>query len=459
MSFWAGIAKGFQDAEAKAEREDAVEREQERYDAETARAERWRSEDMARQDAIRAQDLAMRAEEIAIARGTQLIGMGAGGAGVSSSGGSGNVPTPEQGVEAVQALRFEVEEMGGLEGMSDTDKEFFGTLMENPSAAAGVMGFVLEQREDGNAFEISRLPDVINIVGIVEGQGEEAYREFQKNFAEGNVNLNDPEAFLDGIRALRNYRPAEVLWAQSGPVRDLTDQEKMYNAWQTATMVSANAALASMDKESPEYRELFEAINAAESSDSRVAARGFSVLWGAHGRPAAEMVGVDGSNVYMKPYFAGDNVEAAPTETPAIPAVPSDTPTIPSDPTTTGELGTPLTAPPRTETTTSFEGVDPDFVFNNKEEAVAVFNSLPHQVKAQVPYIVVGGQKFANREYGVIPDRQTMTLEAQGVDPSDFEVFMKEVVEGEPAYEGYTEDQLVSLYRRYKDIQSEIESR
>jgi len=68
MSFWGGMARGFKDASDKKERDQAVERQQERlsiedarYQSETERAERYRSEDIG----FRAQEFNVRKEQLA----------------------------------------------------------------------------------------------------------------------------------------------------------------------------------------------------------------------------------------------------------------------------------------------------------------------------------------------------------------------------------------------------------
>ena len=68
MSFWGGMARGFKDASEKKERDQAVERQQERlaiedarYQSETERAERYRSEDIA----FRTQEFKVRQEQLA----------------------------------------------------------------------------------------------------------------------------------------------------------------------------------------------------------------------------------------------------------------------------------------------------------------------------------------------------------------------------------------------------------
>ena len=68
MSFWGGMARGFKDASEKKERDQAVERQQERlaiedarYQSETERAERYRSEDIE----FRTQEFKVRQEQLA----------------------------------------------------------------------------------------------------------------------------------------------------------------------------------------------------------------------------------------------------------------------------------------------------------------------------------------------------------------------------------------------------------
>lgn len=456
------------DAQLTREQQFEAEMEWRQQQAATA-AEQWEAEQALRESADERAGLA-----ISIQLQEQLIELGAGRPGSADADG----PSVSDGVAAVTAIRAELEEAGGIESLPEADQEFFNTMAGNPAAAAGVMSFVLEQREAGNDFEITRLPQVINIVGVVEARGEEAYKKFQKDFAEGNVNLSDPEAYLDGVRALRSYKPAEVLFVQSEPVRNIQDQEKMFKAWEQATIQSANATLASMDPESPEYTELHAALKATESANSRIAMRGLNDLWASHGRSSAELLGLDNNNTFLKPFFASD-VDTAPTgETPE----PVVTEPVVEEPTVTEPVAEPTVAeptPPREELYETYPDVDRDLFFDSQDEALAVMGALPDEDRASIEFVVVDGVKYANNLYqgpaeepaeGPVvetteePTEEPSTspeidevkrqlnhvLENEGIDPAEFERFLEAVDKVEGFQEITNYETLITIYNRLK---------
>ena len=408
-------------------------------------------------------------EQVLIDRADQLIALGAG-----TPGGSDSAPSPADGVAAVQAIRSELEGVGGLDSLSETNQEFFNTMLGNPAAAAGVMSFVLEQREAGNAFEITRLPEVINIVGVVEARGEEAYNTFKRNFAEGNVDLSDPEAYLDAVRALRGYEPSEVLFVQSGPVRNIQDQERMFKAWEMATLQAANAELAGMDRESPGYLELHAALKDLESSNSAQQARGRNNLWATYGRSAADMLGLDNSNTYLKPYFANDAVAPAATGgTPVVePTVVEPTVADPVVDPVVDPMVDPVVEEPTTDPYAAHPEVDRDLFFDTPDEALELMNTLPDDVKASIEFVVIGGEKFANNLYQGPAQEPTVeeptvedpavepvdeatrqlnaVLEGEGIDPGEFQRFITQVDEVEGFQDMTDYESLITVFQRMK---------
>ena len=448
--------------------------------ADTA-AEQWAAEQDLR---VRGADLAE--EEVFIARAQQLMELGAG-----NLGGSDTTPSPADGEAAVLAIRSELEGVGGLDSLDEANQEFFNTVLGNPSAAAGLMSFVLEQREENdNVFEITRLPQVIDIVGVTAARGEEAYNAFKRNFAEGNETLSDPEAFLDAVRALRGYEPAEVLFVQSRPVRNLQDQERMYNVWEMATIQAANADLASMDKESPEYMALHTMLADSEDGNNRIAMRGFNNLWDTYGRAQAAALGLDNSNVRLKSFFANDGGVAADPVAPVVePTVAEPTavePTV-ADPvvdTVVDPMVDPVVEEPTTDPYAAYPDIDRDFFFDTPDEALELMNTLPDDVKASIEFVVIGGEKFANNYYQPPVDEPTVeeptvadpmvdpavepavepvaepvdeatrqlnaVLEGEGIDPGEFQRFITQLDEVEGFQDMTDYESLITIFQRMK---------
>lgn len=451
-----------------------------RTQAETAKDQWGMSYDLQVAAGGRAEEeLQLKKDAISIERQNALIALGAGRPATDKKGAKkSTVPTAADGAAAVVAMKAEIKDMGGLDGMSESNQEFFSTLMGNPAAAAGVMSFVLAQREDGNEFDISRLPETVQITKVMKERGGEAYREFKEKFAAGNVDLTDAEAYIDGVAALTSYKPSEVLWSQRKPVQDLTDQGKMFDTWKESVSISANADLAKMDKNDPAYGQLFAAIKEAESDNSSVAARGLQTLWTKYGKSQASSLGLTpNNNVKLKAFFASDEVDPAfpPVAEGATPSAPVVEPTVEPVDETLEAFGGPGSDVTQPAVPAEDMDIEPELIFDTPEAAKAAIDELPPEVLSQIPFVIVGGVKYENKTYvgdvteepaGVVAEPVTpvddndaratqmrnMQLEAKGIDPVDFEAFLAEIedVEAFDQYEGNL-DELMSLYRQFGD--------
>tara|TARA_R110002096_G_scaffold76147_3_gene180244 strand:+ start:3806 stop:6193 length:2388 start_codon:yes stop_codon:yes gene_type:complete len=404
----------------------------------------------------------------------------------------GSNPSVDQGTAGVQELRSELEKVGGLDSLSEPNQEFFNTMLGNPSAAAGVMAFVISQREDGNAFEITRLPQVIDIVGVTAARGEEAYNRFRENWASNpnNDHLADAGAFLDAAKALLGYEPSEVLWLQTKPVRSLQDQERMYDVWEMSVIQAANAELATLDRGSQEYDDLHEHLAATESTNSRVAMRGFNNLWDTHGRAQATALGLDNSNVRLKSFFANDGGVVAsppPVVEPTVEETTAVEPTVadPAVDTVVDPMVDPVVEEPTTDPYAAYPDIDRDFFFDTPEDAVAFMDTLPDDVKARIEFVVVDGVKWANNFYQppveeptvadpmvedpvveptveptVEPDAEPVdeatrqlnaVLEGEGIDPAEFQRFITKIDEVEGFQDMTDYESLITIFQRMKE--------
>ena len=430
-------------------------------------------------------ELGLKVDAISIERQNTLIALGAGKPVTGKKGDKrSTVPTAADGEAAVLKMKAELADIGGLDGMSESNQEFFKILIANPAAAAGVMSFVLDQRQNKeNEFDISRLPVTIQITKVLKERGGEAYREFKEKFAAGNVDLSDAEAYIDGIAALTNYKPSKVLWSQRKPVQDLTDQGKMFDTWKESVSVSANADLAGMEKGSPEYLQLWGAINDSESDNKQRAARGLQTLWSKYGRASASSLGLTpNNNTKLKAFFASDEVDPAfsPVAAGAIEREAATEPTAePVDETLEAFGGLDSDVTPPAEPAEDMD-IEPELIFDTPEDARAAVDELPPEVLAQIPFVMVGGVKYENKAYQgseepaevvaepVTPvddnavratQMRNMQLEAKGIDPVEFDSFLAEIedVEAFDQYEGNL-DELMSLYRQFGDYNTAQEA-
>ena len=432
-------------------------------------------------------ELGLKVDAISIERQNTLIALGAGKPVTGKKGDKrSTVPTAADGEAAVLKMKAELADIGGLDGMSESNQEFFKILIANPAAAAGVMSFVLDQRQNKeNEFDISRLPVTIQITKVLKERGGEAYREFKEKFAAGNVDLSDAEAYIDGIAALTNYKPSKVLWSQRKPVMNLANEGKMFDTWKESVSVSANADLAGMEKGSPEYLQLWGAINDSESDNKQRAARGLQTLWSKYGRASASSLGLTANNnTKLKVFFDMDSDETEPEFSPvAAGAIEREAVTEPTaEPVdeTLEAFGGP--GPDVTQPTAPVEDMDiePELIFDTPEDAKAAIDELPPEVLSQIPFVMVGGVKYENKAYQgseepaevvaepVTPaddnavratQMRNMQLEAKGIDPVEFDSFLAEIedVEAFDQYEGNL-DELMSLYRQFGDYNTAQEA-
>jgi hypothetical protein len=408
MSFWAGVVQGVKDIdvlkekealaeerkaaseEAKAYRDQMFEYNSARDAAAEARAERAEAESLRRYE----EGVSTRAEELNLTRTIEMLKLAPGTVSAFSGMGgdvnSSDAPPPAGMRAAVINLKAEVGGEQGIDNMDPKSQEFFNTLLGNPAAAAGVYSFIQAQRDKGNDLPISQLPSVIQIAGTMEASGEEAYKDFTERFAEGNVDMSNSEEYLAGMRALLGYKPAQVIWGQTAPVRNLTDQNAMFETFVMNTVGYGDAALSQMDQGSPEAQELLVTLQNARktgSENAAIRAKAIGELWDmGYGRDAASELKIDASNPRMKPFFARDNITpVAMSESPQAPqggSVPEDT-GMPS-------VGAPMDSP---------VGSSARLTFATPQEAEAAIDTMDPVELSKIPSIVIGGKVYANTEY------------------------------------------------------------
>lgn len=410
------------------------ERTQERLDAAAALAESIREEDNAedlrrfeldedRKDRIEERD----ASNTALERTVELLKLSKT-ATQAFSGLGGDVNDgdviPVNGMEAaVMNIKSELETAGGLDNLNDTDQEWFKTVIDNPAAAAGILAFVQAQRKDGNDLPITELPRIIQLAGTMEAAGAEALADFKERFAAGNVDMNDPDQYLAGLKALTEFEPAKLVWGQVKPVTDTQTQNALFESWQLDTVMGARVALMNMEP-GPEKTALAETINNASSTDKDNALNrqeAFISLWGEYGEASAEGLGLTAeNNKRMRQYFniRGKSPIAEAAQNPTAPEAPMtpDTSGMGAPESTTssmpGERGvTPLDSSPAIN-------------FGTQEEADAWYNTVGPEELSKIPSITISGKVYANTEYtgvgGVESRAPSMPAEAgRTLNPQD----------------------------------------
>jgi len=379
-----------------------IAKDDDRYAVAQSRIERLDAQELARYNTKEKQD----AEALSVKRGLAIIELGGSAFGSALTGGGGDVNAgvviPAGGMEsAVIGMKAELEAAGGMANLDDTSKEWFKTVLANPQAAAGILAFAHAQREEGNDLSITELPRIIQLAGTMGAVGEEAYLDFKESFVAGNVDMKDPDQFLAGMQALMQFKPAQVVWGQVQAVDSPATKKLDFETWRTNTATIARVALMNMEDGTEKDDLLKTLANAAKTGSEHELTRGeaFVSLWEKYGLQAANDLGLDKTNPYMRPYFAiisNESPEGAFTSptAPEVPVVPetSGTPPVgaPVEP-----QATPTSAPPS---------------FDTEEEARAYIDAMTpeaFEALAQVPFIVVAGAKRPNNRYVGNPDVPT----------------------------------------------------
>ena len=419
MGFWSGVVQGVKDIDVLREKEDlAEERQGVRDEAAAAReqdivyrdrmdavnAERFavtearlseQNEYDRGQDTLRAEE---RESEQALTRGLAIIEAG-GSSFASALGGrggdvnSGNVISTGGMRAAVMGIEAELDAVGGMDSLEDSDKEWFTTVLDNPAAAAGILAFAHAQREDGNDLPITELPQIIQLAGTLEAAGEDAYKAFRERFIAGNVDMADPAQFLEGMQALRGYKPAQVVWGQVQAVDTPATQKLDFETWEANTTLYARVALANMADGSEKTALATTLVNAGKTGSEHQLTRNdaFVSLWEDYGRPAAEEMGIDSANPRMRPYFSirSPMSDAQPTGS-------FNAPQSPQVPVTPGAVSRPSTQAPIEPQAAPRDG---PMSFGTVDEATSWFNTLTDAEKTNIPEVVVGGVVMSNDTY------------------------------------------------------------
>jgi hypothetical protein len=371
-----------------------LDKDDDRYAVANARLERLDAQDVERYDTAQA----LGAEERSLARGLAIIEAGGSefGSALGGQGGdvnAGDVISTDNMRAAVMGIEAELDSVGGMDSLSDADKEWFTTVLDNPAAAAGILAFAHAQREDGNDLPITELPQIIQLAGTLEAAGEDAYKAFRERFIAGNVDMADPAQFLEGMQALRGYKPAQVVWGQVQAVDTPATQKLDFETWEANTTLYARVALANMADGSEKTALATTLVNAGKTGSEHQLTRNdaFVSLWEDYGRPAAEEMGIDSANPRMRPYFSIRSPMSDAQPTGAFNA-----PQSPQVPVTPGAVSRPSTQAPIEPQAIPSNG---PMSFDTVDEARATIDSLTPEQLSRIPEIVIAGEVRKNDAY------------------------------------------------------------
>jgi hypothetical protein len=125
--------------------------------------------------------------------------------------------------------------------LSDEAKEsdFFKAAANSPATQATLMAFVELQAKKGNTVKLDELPKYFRHAGSVDGRGGAEAKETIDALMSGEMDLNDKDSFIKGLLSLKNYKPAEELFVQTGTPDDLKTKSEKIKYWETAIETDA----------------------------------------------------------------------------------------------------------------------------------------------------------------------------------------------------------------------------
>lgn len=329
MSFWAGLARGFADADAKKEREAT------RADAEAERKEaarRWELDHGLRVDELKANreyrqseaernqsqfdlNYKLKEDELKISRATKLLDGFPPGLANGLSGDPTSTPTSGEGSKTLSpesmtegSALFQAE-FKNLE--EDTQKsEFFQAAAQSPGAQATIMAFVEAQAKKGNTVDLASIPKYFKYLGAVKGKNEAEAKEFLASLLSGEVDLSDPDTFIEGMMVMRNYKPTQQLFIQTDSPTSLDDASKQLPIWENAVEVDAYRALPNLTGD--EEAEVQRALGMLERKENRTQGLDILAKYG-YGSGAVKQYNME-DNPVIRSYYGGGEPQAAPTE-------------------------------------------------------------------------------------------------------------------------------------------------
>ena len=248
MSFWGGVAKGFEAGEAKREREEVRKVAADRNEIQD---KRWQMQWDQSQETIlynkdrntQADKLAAEALEYAKGRNTQADTLAAEALSIARnkeiinalkvSGTTGSTTGKRSKVATAKEIRNASIDLnlalGGVEGLSalpDDQKEFYTSTLADASATMQLVAFA-----KANKINLNDVHSYMEIGAVVASQGAEGMAKLKAQIADGTLNLtgeNAAENFIKTFKTIADYVPGYTQLTQTSQIRDLAKDEKGY---------------------------------------------------------------------------------------------------------------------------------------------------------------------------------------------------------------------------------------
>ena len=343
MGFWTGMANATKDRADRNERQDARDQDQAQRDKmfDYAKAQ----DDLAmkrltEQDAIRAEGLAYdRANaETAADRADIVFQQGQDdrsvaqsqlladlyGTSVSSGTGRAGTSGSSTGVTSVEAMktsgillrdRLETE----LPQMTEDQKAFYEPFLNDPKGAHGLMTWVKSQVDDNKDLGMADIPDLIHMVGLVEGKGQQAYTDMTEKLRNG-FGVSNPEEMIEALNVARAYTADTLVWGVKREAPTQLGQADVYKQFTTEVGMAASSFMSS-NKDQPteksiEVGRLYGVLTNGSSTEAMVNDAMFKLYDLGIGQQ--EALALQGQSDIVDKYFLGRN------STPITPVVMSN---------------------------------------------------------------------------------------------------------------------------------------
>jgi hypothetical protein len=127
----------------------------------------------------------------------------------------------------------------------DRNSPFFKAAAGSAGAQATIMAFMEAQAKKGNTVQLKDMPKYFEYLGSTAEQGADEAKEFLNN-AIGGEGWGDKDSLIKGLIALKNYKPAQSLFVQTGAPASLPDTAAQVSLWETAVEVDARRGVESL---------------------------------------------------------------------------------------------------------------------------------------------------------------------------------------------------------------------
>lgn len=295
MGFWAGVAQGFRDSEARKERDMARQERQEDRDYnrgwqermfdyrqkqdEYARSRQMRLDEMAMED--REYNRQMQMDQLKLQRLETLLpylnnpALAGAFAGTGSS--SDLAPMKPQTIAAgSKAFGMLFKELTP----EQQDSTFFTSLSQSAEGQASVMAFMAAQAKEGNTVSLADMPKYFKYLGATKGTNAEEATQFLSSVVSGDSDITDTDTFIKGLITLNQYRPVQHLFVQTDSPTSETDINSQYDNWKVAVLNEARRAANNMP-EGEERDAILSSVTASTNTETEteglqeLASRGF----------------------------------------------------------------------------------------------------------------------------------------------------------------------------------------